>query len=352
MSSVILQNIQAQPDALRAVAEHQFGPGREALTRAAALLKESERIIFTGMGGSFCASLPAQYLFAELGISVCVLDTAELLYFASNLLTPKTAVVLVSRSGESVELTKLLPLLRQNNCRVISIVNVPDSTLANQADETIFINSPADQLIAIQTYTATVAVISLLAAAVAHQLDLAEHDLRLTSTSLERLLPTAFAADAHFSRRPVYLLGRGMSLATVNAGALLMHEMARLPAIGMACAQFRHGPVEVVTPDFQAVVVGTQAATADVDRKLAEDLASAGASVAWIGPANGRLRTLGTWPASVPPRFTPILEIVPIQILCFRLAEMGNIPVGTFRFAAPVTLSETDFRPQETTPHA
>lgn len=354
MSSVVLQNIQAQPEALRTVAEHQLGPGRDALLRAAGLLNQSERIIFTGMGGSLCASTPAQYLFAEAGVSVSVLDSAELLYFGSGLLTPTTAVVLVSRSGESVELVKLLPLLRQYGCRVVAMVNVPDSTLAKQADETILINSPADQLIAIQTYTATVAVISLLAAAYFNQLDAADRDLQLTVAALGELLPSALTANANFKRGTIYFLGRGLSLTTVNAGALLMHEMARLPAVGMSAAQFRHGPVEVVTGDFQGVVFGTQAATANLDRKLAEDLAAAGASVAYIGPlpSNTALRPLAPWPSSVPSRFTPILEIVPVQILCYRLAEMGKIPIGTFRFCGPITTSETDFLPQEAMPRA
>lgn len=354
MSSIVLDNIQAQPEALRAIAEHQSGPGRDALLRAATLLNQSERIIFTGMGGSFCACAPAEYLFAERAVSVVVLDSAELLYFASGILTPKTAVVLVSRSGESVELVKLLPLLRQHGCRVIAMVNVPESTLATQADETILINSPADQLIAIQTYTATVAVISLLAAACFNELDTAEQELKVTVAALEQLMPSALAANANFKPGTIYFLGRGMSLTTVKAGSLLMHEMARLPSVGMSAAQFRHGPVEVVREDFQGVVFGTQAATANLDRKLAEDLAATGASIAYIGPPppNTAVRSLGTWPASVPARFTPILEIVPVQILCFRLAEMGNIPIGTFRFCAPITTSETDFLPQEAKPRA
>jgi glutamine---fructose-6-phosphate transaminase (isomerizing) len=345
MSSAILGNIQAQPDALRAVAAHQLGPGKDALLRAAASLNRSERIVFTGMGGSLCACIPAQYLFAERGIPVTVIDSAELLYFASGILSPKTAVVLVSRSGESIEITKLLPVLRERGCPLISITNVPGSTLTTHADVNILINSPSDQLIAIQTYTATLAVISLLAAACFGALEIAGHDLQLTIGAIEQLSSAGVAAQTIFERRPIYLLGRGASLASVNAGVLLMHEMARLPAVGMSCAQFRHGPVEVVTRDFQAIIFGTQSSTAEIDGKLAENLSSTGASVGWIGPipANTTVRALCSWPAFVPPRFAPILEIIPVQILCLRLAELGGIPAGQFQFAAPITLSETEF---------
>jgi glucosamine--fructose-6-phosphate aminotransferase (isomerizing) len=143
----------------------------------------------------------------------------------------------------------------------------------------------------------------------------------------------------------LYLLGRGTSLASVNAGVLVMHEMARLPAIGMSCAQFRHGPVEVVDRDFQCILFGTQPQTAALDRALAERLHVAGASVQWIGPPapETRVPLLGVWPDSVSPRFAPVLEIVPVQLLALRLAELGGIPAGQFQFAAHITLSETDF---------
>jgi glucosamine--fructose-6-phosphate aminotransferase (isomerizing) len=349
MSASVLEYILGQPKALRAVAAYHFGPGREALLHAAALMTESKQIIFSGMGASLFACIPAQYIFVQRGIPTSVVESSELLYFLSGMLEPNTTLVLVSRSGESIEVTKLLPILRERGCRAIAVVNGAGSTLAKQADETILINSPAEGYVAIQAYTSTVAVLCMLAAACSGEIDHARTELDRAINAAETMLasnaPGAAQEKPPFERGTLYLLGRGPSLASVYGGALLMHEMARMPAIGMSSAQFRHGPVEVVSREFQAIVFGSQSETADIDLRLAEDLASVGKCVRWIGPhvSGSKVDGLSFWPPDVPPRYAPLLEVLPVQILAFRLAEAGGIQAGQFRFAAPVTLSETGF---------
>ena len=349
MIPALAQNILAQPDALRAVRAHHFSDDRESLVRAAELLRTSKRIILTGMGASLFACVPLHYFFAARGVPVSVVETSELLYFETAALDARTAVVLVSRSGESVEVTKLLPILKQARCNIVGVSNVPGSTLAREATQSVLIGSPADELIAVQTYTATIVTLLLLGSA--YFLDLygaikAELDAALL------VLPGWVAECFHWSgawpsffasREPLYLLGRGASLASVAAGALLFHEVGKMPAVGMSAAQFRHGPVEVLNDQFHAVVFGTQCATRELDFALAHDLSKAG-QVRWVGPATeSDVQALYPWPASFPERFAPVAEIVPLQIAAYRTAEWRGIPLGKFRFAPAITRSETGF---------
>ncbi|MGA8027681.1 MAG: SIS domain-containing protein [Bryobacteraceae bacterium] len=332
MSVPLLDNILAQPQALQAVASRQFTEGRPALIASAALLRSAKRIVLTGMGGSFAACIPLSYFFAARGVQAQVIETSELLHFQTPALDAQTAVILVSRSGESVEAVKLLSLLKQRGCPVVGVVNVPESTIASHATETIVLGSPPDELVAIQTYTATVATLLLLGAEYFNELDRATSDLNTTIDGLSRGLPhlnqdwTDFLAHASC----LYLLGRGPSLASVNAGALLFHEVAKLPAIGMSSAQFRHGPVEVVSEQFRAIVFGSE----ELDAALERDLIAIHGSVRRIGPP---------WPADVPRQFAPIFEIVPLQFAAYRLAQSRSIPLGRFRFAPAITLSEQGF---------
>ena len=149
----------------------------------------------------------------------------------------------------------------------------------------------------------------------------------------------------------MYLLGRGPAYGSVEEGVLLMHEVAKSPAVGMSVAQFRHGPVEVVDGEFRAVVFGTQAATAALDAALANDLIGMGGQVRWIGPASPGCDAvpLCSWPASVPQRFTSIVEVVPLQLAAYKKAELGGIRPGDFRWAPAVTTSEQGFRKQYNT---
>jgi glucosamine--fructose-6-phosphate aminotransferase (isomerizing) len=334
VSFPLLDNIRAQPKALRQVAEYQLGPGRNALARSTELMRSVKRVMFSGMGASLFAAIPAA---CSLGAEV--IDSSELLYFPRPGLDANTTVVLVSRSGESVEVTKLLPVLRQAGCRVIGVTNVPDSPLAAGADQAIILHSPADQLVAIQTYTATLLTLLLLA-------DSDPGDLGVVIDEMERQIGIWIAASDDWreflsSERAVYLLGRSPALGSVQEGALLFHETAKAAAVGMPVAQFRHGPVEVVDAAFRAVVFGTVPETLDLDSALAEDLMRMGAKICWIGPGSVSSRSVGF--NVEPHRFARLLEIVPCQLLAYRMAEWKGLRPGDFRWASTVTRSETGF---------
>lgn len=347
MSTPLLENILQQPEALAAVLLYQLGEGQEALERAAQLLRSKKRIVLSGMGASLFAVIPFQYALAEHGFEVTASETAELLYFLPSAIDRDTAVVLVSRSGESVEVIKLLPRLRECGAAVVGVVNVPGAALSAGANQAVVVGSPADQLVAIQTYTGTVAMFALLGAVLFGEEAQARAEIEATTEVLKRWVPECLAASLEWrdflsEASPLYVLGRGPALASVAEGVLLMHETAKAPAVGMSVAQFRHGPVEVVDRKFRAVVIGTQAITVELDRALAADLQKMGGEVRWIGPA-AAAASWGRWPAEVPQRFAAIAEIVPLQMAAYRKAELNGIRPGDFRWAPLITTSEAGF---------
>jgi glucosamine--fructose-6-phosphate aminotransferase (isomerizing) len=350
VSTPLLENIRNQPAALRAVTARQLGAGRKSLTRIAALLDSSKRVVLSGMGASFFACIPFSYRLHSRGHSVLPVEASELLYFFESQLDANTVVVLVSRSGESVEITKLLPRLKARGATVVGVVNVPESALGAEADEVLVLGSPADELVAIQTYTATLAAFALLDAAITRELDVAASELEDAADRLFLWIPECIAAgetwnDFLGTRAPLYLLGRGPSCGSVSEGVLLMHEVAKSPTVGMTAAQFRHGPVEVVDRDFRAILFGTQPATAALDAALANDLVGMGGQIRWIGPDSPEIATvpLCPWPQGVAERFSSLFEIIPLQVAAYRMAELDGIRPGDFRWAPTITASETGF---------
>jgi glucosamine--fructose-6-phosphate aminotransferase (isomerizing) len=347
----LVENILAQSNSLESVMAHQYGAGREALLAAAGLLRSSHRIVMSGMGASLHACIPLANFLVDQGTAVSVIETAELLHFQTNILKAGTAVVLVSRSGESIEVTRLLPILQERSCNVIAVVNAPASTLALQATHTIVVNSLPDELVAIQSYTGSVAALLLLGAAVGGDFEGdAKAELERTILQLSRWVPECFRFSGGWpgffgNNVPMYLLGRGPTLASVRTGALLLHEVAKMPAVAMSVPQFRHGPVEAVNERFHTIVFGTQKNSASLDSALAEQLTRMGAKVRWIGPAteSSGIAPLCEWPEDLPERFIPVAEVIPLQIAAYQTALWHGIVPGHFRYATAVTLSEQDF---------
>jgi glucosamine--fructose-6-phosphate aminotransferase (isomerizing) len=351
MNPPMVENILGQGNSLRGVAAHQYGEGRDALAEAGRILRASRQIVLSGMGVSYNVCLPLSNYFAGRGIVAPVIETAELLYFQNEVLREGTTLILVSRSGESVEATKALALARERGCPVIGVVNVEGSTIAREATHTLEMHSAADQLPSIQTYSGSIAVLLLLGAAFAEELDgPIRGDLETTAGLLSK-----WAADwMHFSggwpgffanNPPIYVLGRGNALPSALTGALLLQEVVKIPAIAMSSAQFRHGPVEVVDEQQHVIVFGTAAKTRELDEALAERLVDMGAHLRWIGPApvSSKVQQLCEWPAHVPELFIPLLDAVPMQIAAYETARWHGLTIGDLKFATPVTLSEQEF---------
>ena len=334
----MLSDIQGQPDSLRQVFAHQTGAGAGDMRAAAGLLHAARRIIFTGMGSSMSAALPAARHLAAHGVAAEVLETAELLYFGLEAIDSGTVVVLVSRSGETVEAVRVLPRLLERGAGVIGITNVPGSQLARDTTRAIFLNSLPDRMVAVQTYSASLAVLLLLAeAALQRPLEAWRSLIEETCALLATTIRTSIAdrnAWVEFLRPAavVYLMGRGPSMASALEGALMFNEAARVPSSALSAAHFRHGPVEIVDSSLRAIVFASQPATHDLDTALAADLKAMGAGV-----------RLCAAPSAVSP-FQPLIEIVPVQVAACALALSKRIEPGDFRFATLVTQTESGFQ--------
>jgi glucosamine--fructose-6-phosphate aminotransferase (isomerizing) len=348
----MLENIFGQPESLRRLLTFHLGEGSAGLQDCSERIRMAEgRLIFTGMGASLFAAMPTVARLVEHGFPAQAVESAELLHYGSANLRYGDVAILISRSGGSVEVLRLVEKMRAAGVTIVGVTNVPGSELERVDDSTLSINSQPDQLVAVQTYTGTVLALLLLAEQVI------AGDTAALAEACATALPalSTFIDDCHDasetwqewldSSAPLYLLGRGPALASVYEGALLLHETAKAAAVSTSCGQFRHGPVEAVSGDFRGVIFGTPAPTRALDRSLADDLSRMGAKVRWIGPAEANsdhAPSLIQWP-DVPSALAAIFEIVPLQFAAYRLALWRGIVPGDFRYASEITEAESGF---------
>ncbi len=334
----MLSDILNQASSLTASCQYHCGDGNTALVAAAAALRERQTVIFSGMGSSHFATIPASYHLAANGVNANSIEASELLHYVSPMCAGAT-VVLVSRSGETVEIARLLPLLRNAGALIVGVTNEPASLVARESDHVLHIRSWSDHAVAVQTYTATV---QLLLAAAADGLFSWPETGRITETVASLQEQSNSWRDFLTSTSTMYLLARGPSVASALEGSLLFHEMAKCPAVGVSAGFFRHGPVEVVDEKFRGIVFAADPVTRDLNLALASDLASCGGRIAVVGPdaAPG----CSHW--HIPETealLVPLFEILPVQMAALRLAEWRGIPLGSFRIASAVTLAENGF---------
>jgi len=343
-----LQNVLDQPEALREASVNYESQARQVVGALQARHGSPDLVVFTGMGSSYCAGRVAAHYLNHRGVRAVAVESSDLLYFDLNGITPRTWVILVSQSGESVEIRGLVDQLR-GKAPVLGVANVPGSYLAASVEDRFLMGISPDHSIAVKTYTGSILALLEIAAAIAGDpaqvwresfkagLDAMEHYLNSWGTVMDEVFGV-FQGSGH-----IMLLARGPSSATALEGALLLKEGAKVHAEAMNGGQFRHGSIEVVDEMFRGFVFSAAGTVGDLDQRLAQQIAQCGGTVALVSPATPGLDHPRVHHFALPRLnefVSPLVQILPVQLLAYRLAESRSVTPGHFRNTTPTIRTE------------
>ncbi len=341
----IRDEIRSQPEVIRKTAE-SVSEGLSALKSYAAELKSGRPVIITGMGGSYSAGMLLQFGLIESGIPAFVIESSELLYHNRPLLANNPLIMMISQSGESREVVRLLEELTTRNIdsTIIGLTNTPGSTLATRSTRTLLMQAGNEKTVSTKTYTCTLAALILLNSALTGADQAAAiQAVKAAAQAIEQSLPAWEAKAKHVAehiKTTTFLecLGRGASKASAFTAALISKETAKLPTEGMVGGGFRHGPIEVVTPEISVTIFMGTGTDRSLNDLLAADIEARGASVIRIGSEIDH--DLGFNLPALDDFTLPLAEIVPAQLLAVELAALRGFTPGEFRYIAKVTTKE------------
>jgi glucosamine--fructose-6-phosphate aminotransferase (isomerizing) len=346
--TALLEEIFQQPAALSGLRKFYASPGAIPSKGLRSLAPHwPPTVVFTGMGSSLFAAYPAQAYLTEHGVRALVWETAELVHHHLKVLRADTLLVVVSQSGQTAEVLRLLKSLPEE-ARVLAVTNVEASPLAKCANLLLPMMAGAQVSVSTKTYTCSVAVLMYLAFAIVGNAPgpLTQEVMRAVEAQ-ERILErreVLIPPIVEFFNRPPYaaLMSRGADLATVYQGALMLKEVGRLAAEPISAAQFRHGPMEIITPNHRYILIARQGRTGKLLLKLADDIRKSSGRVllftdmAFDDPTNVRLVRveplrlgLGT-----------LVDSVYIQLLAHDAALRAGLQPGKFEIAENVTREE------------
>lgn len=343
----LLREILEQPEALRRIYAAYIDQENPALQAAAELLRRSQQVIFTGMATSEYANYPASILLAQNAKPNFVYDVSELLYYHLPVLYKAgSCLVLVSQSGESAEIVHILSEVK-GKLPVVGVFNNPDSYLARHCDIGLPIYAGPQLACGSKTNLSTVAVLLLLATAtLEHDLQAAGERLLAAAESIERFLDgwieevDPLADFLHGAAYTVFL-GRGPGRASAAFTATLFREVPKVPAEGMSAALFRHGLWEMILPDHRVVIFAPQGDTHSMLVRLAEDLLALGVPVLVVTNTGVNLEKACVLELeSHPELWAPLVDMVPLQLAGYLLAERRGIEPGKLVISTYVTTVE------------
>jgi glutamine---fructose-6-phosphate transaminase (isomerizing) len=333
-----IEDILSQPAALR-----------EALTEfsTAALdrinLADFDRVIISGMGSSYFAAYPGWIELSKQATPAQLLNAAELLHSLSGMIGTRSLLWLNSQSGRSAELVHLLEhIAARPPARLLTFVNDIASLMGERGDVCVPIHAGKEAMVSTKTYTNMLAV-NLLAAIQLRggNVDLAIQEMRAAADSMESYLvhwearvQELDAALGQFDQ--LFLIGRGTSMSAVWNGSLINKEAARYAFEGMHAADFRHGPLEIVSEGFAALIFAGSGQTSASNRDLAREIISYGGKVIWLDSVpDPEIPTILFPETSALAR--PLVEILPMQMLTLAMAQRKNLEAGKFRHVSKIT---------------
>ena len=339
-----LEDILRQPVELQRTLDYLQGAGQRRLTEAAAAVRGSRHVYLTGIGSSWHAALTAAPLFFMGRRPVYMQDASELVQFAA--IPSGAVIIIISRTGRSIEVVQLLAKARECGAIVIGITNSGDGPLAREAQVPIIVETKFDHGISVNTYSTLAATAGALASA-----SVGVFDDALT-TSLSRGVAETARSIARWQEQVAksawllpgsvsYFLGRGSSLGSCYEARLLWEEGVKSPATAMGTGVFRHGPQEMVREGARFGFWVDGRTMRGQDLAVARDLMRLGASVMLIGQelpedAGDLVFRL----PEIPSEWQFLIDIIPAQLVAEHLAGLSGVDCDSFRLCSYIVEDE------------
>jgi glutamine---fructose-6-phosphate transaminase (isomerizing) len=300
-----------------------------------------ERVVLTGMGGSFFGLHPLAMELAASEWTPILVETSELIHYYPELLKSSTLVVTISQSGKSAETVRLLEM-NVRRAKVIGVTNWADSPLARDADFAVMTAAGDEYTVSCKTYVTTQMALRALGSVLSG----ADVPARLREMEPAAEVFREYLSDwrRHVDEliemlrgmRDLFLVGRGESLAAAQTGALTIKESTHVHAEGMSSAAFRHGPFEMLKKGIFVGVFAGNSRTRELNERLVKDVSGTAArAVLFAEDAEGICRL-----PKVLESLRTIVEILPVQMMTLALAALVGREAGKFERATKVTAVE------------
>jgi len=346
-----LRDILRQPKELRRTIDFLFAEGRPPLDAAAAAIRGARHVYLTGIGSSWHAALSAGTLFSLGASPVYMQDASELLEFAA--FPPNSVVIIISRSGRSIEIVKLLARLRHSGTTVVAVTNSGEGPLAREAQIPIVVPVELDHAISVNTFSTLAATAGILASAVIGSLDatlaaslsaaIAETETAMADWQKQIADTTWFAPGA-----VTYFLARGCSMGSCHEARLLWEEGVKSAATAMGTGSFRHGPQEMVVPGARFGIWIDDERMRAQDFAVARDLRKLGACVMLIGQNLAQdAADLAFQLPDMPHNWQFLVDIIPAQLAAEKLARLSGVDSDSFRYCSFIVEDEFGLLPAE-----
>ena len=345
----MLKEIHEQPDVMTRLISRYTNSDRSRIDLDQLGISDHEllrirRIFIQACGTSWHAGLLGKLLLERLPNIAVDVDTSSEFRYRNAILSPDTLVIGISQSGETADTLAGLREARSRGLKVISIVNVPGSTIARESDGVIYINAgPEVGVASTKAFTAQVCSLYLFSLYLGdlHRLIDGERmkrrlaKLSEVSSLMAKMLEDDSAivrvAEAYQGVDNAMFIGRGFGYPCALEGALKLKEISYIHAEGYPAGELKHGPIALIDERMPVFAIATSGIVYEkILSNIQEVRARKGKIIAIAAENNKDIYNHADYVIPIPElteSFAPFLTAIPLQLLAYHIANLRGCDV-------------------------
>ena len=299
-------------------------------------LREVERIILTGCGTAFHAGLVGEYLIEALAHVPAEVEFASEFRYRNMPLDKDTLVFAISQSGETADTLAALRERLLKGHRTLAICNSVGSTIARESEGGVYMHAGQEiGVAATKSFTSQVTVLTLIALMLGRMRHLSTTE-GLAIIKAIQAIPEQIAhileqsehiksiAEKYAGSKGMLFMGRQFNYPVAMEGALKMKEISYLHAEGHPSAELKHGVIALINADLPSVFIAPEDSVYDKNVSNIEEVKARQGPVIAIGTEGchelSKIADDVIYVPACPDYLSPLLTVIPLQLLAYHLA--------------------------------
>ncbi len=303
----------------------------------------ARRILITACGTSWHAALIGEYMLEEFVRTPVEVEYASEFRYRDPVLDNDSVVIVISQSGETADTLAALREAKRKGVKVFGICNVVGSTIARETDAGVYLHAgPEIGVASTKAFTSQVTVLALITLLLARMKSMSftrgveiVKEMQRLPEKIQKILESheqvKAIAEQYCEATNFLYLGRGYNFPVALEGALKLKEISYIHAEGYPAAEMKHGPIALIDENMPVVFIATHDSTYEkIISNIEEVRARKGKVIAIATEGDEDIKKRADHVIYVPSTLeflTPILTIVPLQLLAYYIAIMRGCDV-------------------------
>jgi glutamine---fructose-6-phosphate transaminase (isomerizing) len=321
-------------------------------------LRDVNKVFVVGCGTSYYAGLVGGHAIEHWARIAVESDIASEFRYRDPVLDSNTLVIAVAQSGETLDTMEAVRHAKRQGAHILAVVNVVDSSIAREADAVLYTRAgPEVGVASSKTHVSQIAALEILALYLAQlrgtvypaEVEKLLEGLRAlpdrVAEAMTRVDDYTAIAHKYEDVRDFFFLGRNVGFAVAQEGALKLKELSYARAEAYPAGELKHGPIALIEPGTVVVAIATRSRLLGKIVSNIQEVKARGATVIVVAN-DGDTDTAAhaddvLWvPETASELFAPVVDVVPLQLFAYRIAEARGCDIDKPRNLAKTVTVE------------